>query len=71
MINFLTCDLDLTSTSFSDINIITYEIELSPARKKITLNLLDYKDFNTPHIPDTITKLSVDHQITTQDKNNV
>ena len=43
MINLDPCELDLKSTPFRYEKIITYEIELSTAGKKIGVNLLDGK----------------------------
>ena len=54
IINLIPCELDLTSTPFSYITILTYEIELPPSGKKIGFNLLDDEDFTIPYIIDTI-----------------
>ena len=37
LLNFIPCELDLISTTFFDISIITYEIELPPAGNKLVL----------------------------------
>ena len=41
LLNLIPCELDLTSTPFSDESIITYDIELPPSGNKIDFNLLD------------------------------
>ena len=41
LLNLIPCKLDVTSTPFSDENIITYDIELPHSGKKIGFNLLD------------------------------
>ena len=64
-------ELDLTSTPFRDTKILTYEIELPPARKKVSFNLLDNEDFTIPYVPDTISNSPASHQLPTQDKQNV
>ena len=43
--NLILCELDLTSTPFSDTKIITSNDELTPSVKKVGFNLLDYEDF--------------------------
>ena len=48
------CETDLTSTEFYDTLIITYEIEIPAAVKKIDFNLLDYKDLTILYIVDKI-----------------
>ena len=48
------CELDLTSTPFSNTTIIIYKIELPPSGKKVGINLLDDEDFTIPYITDTI-----------------
>ena len=45
LLNLIPCELDLTSTPFSDTRIITYDIELPPSGKKVGINLLDDEDF--------------------------
>ena len=37
LLNLIPCELDLTSTPFSDTTIVTYEIELPPSIKKVGL----------------------------------
>ena len=39
-LNFIPCEIDITSTTFSDTKKITYEIQLHPAGNKIGFNLL-------------------------------
>ena len=65
------CKLSLTSTPFSNTIILTYDIELPPAGKKIGFTLLDYEYFKIPYVVDTI-PISLDgHQLPTQAKKNV
>ena len=45
MHNYITCELDLTSTPFCDTKLLSYDIELSPSGKKIGFNLLNDGDF--------------------------
>ena len=54
LLNLIPCDLDITSTPFSNTKMITYEIELPSAGKKIGFNLLDDNDFTIPYVTDTI-----------------
>ena len=54
LFNLIPCELDLTSTPFSDEKIITFDIELPPSGMKIGFNLLDDEDFTIPYITDTI-----------------
>ena len=51
------CEIDLTSTPFSNTKILTYETELSPSGNKVGFKLLDYEDFIIPYITDTILNL--------------
>ena len=67
----ITCELDLTFTTFSDTTILTYEIELPSSGKKVGFNLLDDEDFTIPYITDKISNSSAGHQIPTQAKQNV
>ena len=41
LLNFIPCELYITSTPFCDTTIITYEIDLPQVGKKIGFNLLD------------------------------
>ena len=54
LLNLIPCELDLTSTPFSDTKNFTYEIELPPSGQKIGFNLLDDEDFTIPYVTDTI-----------------
>ena len=65
------CELDLKSTPFSSTKILTYEIELPPAGKKIGFNLLDNAYFTITYVTDTIPNSPAGHQLPTQDKLNV
>ena len=65
------CELDLTSTPFSDTTIITYDIELPPSVKRVCFNLLYDEDFTIPYITDTIPNSPSGHQLLTQNKQNV
>ena len=60
------CELDLTSTQFSDETIITYDIELPTSGKKIGFNLLDDEYFKIPYITDTIPNSPAGHQLPSQ-----
>ena len=53
LLTLILCELDLTSTPFSDTTMITYEIELPPCGKKAGFNLLNDEYFITPYITDT------------------
>ena len=63
------CELDLTSTPFFNKQVLTYEIELPPAEKKISFNLLYDEDFTIPYITDTIPNSPFSHQLPTQGLN--
>ena len=65
------CKLDLTSTTFNDETIITYDIELPPYGKKIGFNLLHDEYFTIPYITYTIPNSPVGHQLPSQAKINV
>ena len=54
LLDLIPCELDSTSTQFSDTNILTYEIDLYPDGKKIGFNLLYDKYFTIPYVTDTI-----------------
>ena len=56
---------------FFDTTILTYEIELPPAGRKIGFNLLDDEDFIIPYVIYTIPNPPSGHQLPTQSKNNV
>ena len=71
LLNFILCELDLTSNPFSDATIITYKIDLPPSGKKVGFNLLEYEDFTIPHITDTILNSPADYQLPSQAKINV
>ena len=71
LLNFISCELDLKVTPFSDTTMITYEMELLPSRKKVGFNLLDDSEFTIPYITDTIPNLPAGHQLTSQAKRNV
>ena len=64
------CELDLTSTPFTDTTIITYETELPTSGKKVGFNLLDDEDFKIPYITDTSQNPPVGHQPQTHAKGN-
>ena len=68
LLNLIPCELDLTSTTFSDETIITYDIELTPSGKKIGFNLLDDEYFTIPYITDIIPKQPAGHQLPSQAK---
>ena len=71
LLNFIPCELDLTSNPFSDATIITYKIDLPPSGKKVGFNLLDYDYFTIPYITDTIPNSPADYQLPSQAKINV
>ena len=71
LLNFISCELDLTSTSFRDKIILTYEIELPPSGKKVGFNLLDDEDFIITYITDKIPNSPSGNQLRTQAKRNV
>ena len=48
LLNLIPYELDLTSTTFSDETMITYDIELPHSDNKIGFNLLDDEDFTIP-----------------------
>ena len=64
------CELDISSTTFEDVKIITYEIKLPSIGNQIGFNLMDDDDFKTPYIIDTIPNFPVSHKLPTQDKKN-
>ena len=63
-------ELDITYTTFRDTKILTHEIELPTAGKKIGFNLLDDEYFTISYIIDTIQNLPSGHQIPTQANKN-
>ena len=63
--NLIPYKLDITSTPFSNTKIVTYEIELPPAGKKIGFNLLDDEYFTVPYFVGTIQNSPTVHQLTT------
>ena len=65
------CEIDFSSTPFSDTKIITYEIDLPPDGKKVGFNLLDDEDFKIPYITDTIPNSLDCHQHPSQANRNV
>ena len=71
LLKLIPCELDLTSTTFSDTSIITYDIELPPFGNKVVFNLLDYEDFTIPYSTDTIPNSSAGHQLPSHSKRNV
>ena len=50
LLNLISCELDLTHTSFSDTPIITCDIELTSSGKKAVFIFLDDEDFIIPYI---------------------
>ena len=71
LLNLIKWKLDITSNTFSDETIITYEIELPPSGKKIGFNLLDDEDFTIPYINDTNPNSPAGNQLPSQAKINV
>ena len=71
LLNFISCELDFTSTPFHDTTIITYEIELPTSGKKVCFNLIDYEDFTITYINNTTPKSTACHNLTTQAKQNL
>ena len=63
LLNLIACKLDLTSTPFSDTQIITYGIELPPSVNKVGFNLLDDEYFTITYITDTTPNSPADHQL--------
>ena len=70
-LNLIPCELDLTSTTFSNTNIITYEIDLPPSGKKNCFDLLDDEDFTIPYVTNTTPNSSAGRQLPTKGKRNV
>ena len=54
LLKWIPRELDITPTPFSDTTIITYEIELTHAGKKIGFNLLNDEYFTITYVTDTI-----------------
>ena len=71
LLNLIPCELDLTSTPFSDTTMIIYDIELLPYGKKVGFNLLDYEEFTIPYINDTTPNSPAGNKLTPQAKRNV
>ena len=65
LLNFIPCELDLTSTTFSDTKNIVHEIKLPTSGKKIGFNLLDNEYFTITYVTDTIPNSSAGHQLPT------
>ena len=66
ILKLILCELDLTSTTFSDTTVITYEIELPPSGKKVDFNLLNDEYFTTPYITDTIPNSPAGYKLPSQ-----
>ena len=71
MLNLVPCHSDIRSTIFCDTAIITYEIYLHPAGKKIGFNVFSYNDFTMQYIHDKIPNSPDSHKLPTQSKKNV
>ena len=71
LLNRILCELDITSTPFSDATITTYDIDLPPSGKKIGFNLLDDEDFTIPYITNTIPNSPSGRQLLSQANINV
>ena len=71
LINLIPCEIDLTTTTFCDTKIITYEIELPTSGKKVRFHLMDDEYFIILYINDTIPNSPAGHKIPTQAKQNV
>ena len=67
LLNLIPFELYIRSTPFCDKTIVTYEIELPPAGKKIGFDLLDDEYFTIPCVIDTIPNSPAGHQLPTQD----
>ena len=67
-LKFIPFELDLSSTPFGYEKIITYEIELPTAGKKIGSNLMDDDEFTIPYIIGTITNYLTFHLLLKQTK---
>ena len=66
LINFITCELDLTSIPFIDKTIITCEIKLPPSGNIIGFSLLSDEYFTIYFTVDTIPNSPAGHQLPTQ-----
>ena len=64
-------ELDLTSTTFSNITIIADEIELTYPGKNVGFNLLDDEYFTISYVIDTTPNSSGCHRLPSQDKWNL
>ena len=71
LLNLITRELDITSTTFCDTKILTNEIDSPPVGNKIGFNLLDHEYFTIPYVIYTITNLPAGHKLPTQAKNNL
>ena len=71
LLDLISFELYITSTTFCDTTILTYEIELTPAVKKICFNLLNYGYFTIPYVVDTISNSPAGHQLPKHSKKNV
>ena len=49
----ISCKLDITSNTFCDTTILTYEIEVPPAGKKMSFNSFDDEYFTITYFIDT------------------
>ena len=50
LLNFIPCEIDITSTTFINSEVLTYKIELPPSGKKLGFNLLDDEDSTIPYV---------------------
>ena len=71
LLRFSPYEIDLTYTPFIDTTIIIYKIELPPAGKTISINLLDDEYFTIPYVIYKIPNSTAGHQLLTQAKKNV
>ena len=67
----IACEIDLTSTTFSNTTIPSYEIELTPFVNKIGFNLLEDEEFTIPYVTDTIQNSLDVHQLPTKAEQNL
>ena len=63
--------IDITSTTFCDTTIITYENELPPSGKKLGFNLMGDADFTISYITGKTPNSPAGHQLPTQAFKNV
>ena len=71
LLNLIPCEVDLTSTTFSDTPILKYKIELPHSGKKNGFNLLHDEYFTIHYITDTIPNSPASHQLPTKSKQNM